>query len=543
MPVYEIKQFGGGISDHEDKGIPGAFKFAKNLDIRKTNDSLSCQQALVDEGLDTNASPSLSTSPSASQSPSSSPSATASPSGSTSPSVSVSASQSASSGISPSPSLTPSVSISPSASVSPSSSLSPSPSPSSALNTIFRDLIIKFVKGSDGYTYGFGNAGYVYRRTSEGFWSVVYRDIADGAFKGAQEWVLDTGNRYLYFANDKKLKRKILPGLSNWNDVETVSDGLDGSVPHTMEEAGGSLIITNGQKLALVGYDGSFTPEAVNFVPGNVSKTIVERNGRSITGTYRKNDPTRGINAAIDTEVPLAQVGTDGELFFANMTDTIPYKRFPGGGKVNVGGVCNEVEQANFFEWEQDALSWIDKQAVGNMSLWGVYGATAGKNGSYSIGRRTKDKPFVMNLEYALEVDEIGALCHTNGTTLASYQDGVGFGVVATDPSNKAVGVYEGLDFKAPVKNAEIITPWSIIELFMKPLPANSSVEFWYRVNKNGEFIRALTGAGANEFSKAGAKKAVFRISAEGEIFEPRVVLNPHLNTTPEVHRLRVYFT
>ena len=49
MRSFEITSFRGGISDYEDKGIPGAFKFGSGLDIRKPVDSLSCQQALVDE--------------------------------------------------------------------------------------------------------------------------------------------------------------------------------------------------------------------------------------------------------------------------------------------------------------------------------------------------------------------------------------------------------------------------------------------------------------------------------------------------------------
>jgi hypothetical protein len=113
----------------------------------------------------------------------------------------------------------------------------------------------------------------------------------------------------------------------------------------------------------------------------------VERNGRSIFGTIRASDSI-GINGAIESEVSLVQVGEDGEIYLANGIDTIPTKVFPGGGQVNPGGVCSLVDQVNFFEWEQDALSWIDKQTVGNLSLWAVYNATTGKGGIYSYGRK-----------------------------------------------------------------------------------------------------------------------------------------------------------
>lgn len=533
--VYEIKSFRGGISDYDDKGIPGAFKFGKNLDIRKRTDSLSSGQAVEDEGLHTSRSPSASISPSISVSRSIS----FSPSVSASPSI----------GESPSVSPTPSVSVSLSPSATGSTSISPSPSPSSGANvtTIFQDLIKWFVKCSDGFTYGFGNTGYIYRRDTDGIWVIVYKD-PDGEIKGAAEWYSQTGATYLYWATNSKLNRKRIPGLSNWNDVNVGGVGtwpktnLETTDSHMMREAGGSLIIANKEFLALVGYDDSYTNEALDLIPGNIANTIVERNGRTIVGSIPASNPERGINAAIDSEVPLAQIGNDGELFYANMSDSIPVKRFPGGGKVNPGGVVNALEQSNFFEWEQTALSWIDKQSIGNLSLWGVYDADSGYNGVYSFGRKNKNHPFTLNLEYELEVDEIGAITSTNGTTLISYRDGSDFGVKATDLENKAEAIYDGLDFKSPVKKPINITQWIVAELFMTPLPENTWVEFWYKLNKSGSFLRAKTGDGDTQFNTTNEKKAVFSIGATGEIFEPRIVLHPYGNTTPEIHRVRIYF-
>lgn len=533
MPVYEVKSFRYPTSPYEDKGPPGAFKFGSNLNPRKIVDSISCGQALEDEGLHSSRSPSLSVSPSASVSRSPSPSA----SRSISPTPSPSASQSPSVSVSKSPSPTPSASTSP----------SPSPSAGAGVSTIFQGLIHWFVKATDGYTYAFDNVGFIYRRDSDGVWVQVYKD-PNGAILGAAEWYSSSKKTFLYWATRNQLNRKELPGLANWNDVNTTGSGtwpktnLETADWHTMREAGGSLIIANREFLALVGYDDSYTNEAVNLIPGNIVKTIVERNGRTIAGTGRPSDPNKGINAAIDSEVPLAQVGDDGEIFYANMSDSIPVTRFPGGGKVNPGGVCNEIEQVNFFEWEQDALSWIDKQAVGNMALFGVYNATEGKGGVYSYGRRKKDHPFVLNLEYLLDVDEIGAVITTDGVTLISYRDGSTFGVKAVDSDNKAQGIYEGLDFRAPVKPADEITTWDIVELFMDPLPHGASVQFYYKVNKTGDFIQAKTTDNQTDFEVQDMQKVTFSIAAEGEIFEPRVVLNPSGNNSPEIHRIRVYF-
>src|SRR3990167_3732058 len=155
MITYTIKSFEGGISSFNDRGIRGSFKFASGIDIRKANDTLSCGQDMEEEGLfDTSHSQSASVSQSTSQSPSGSVSVSPSPSNSPSKSLSPSASASKSA----------SKSLSPSASASPSSSVSASLSPSAGLNNVFVDLIIAWVKATDGNTYGFGNAGNIYRR-------------------------------------------------------------------------------------------------------------------------------------------------------------------------------------------------------------------------------------------------------------------------------------------------------------------------------------------------------------------------------------------
>jgi hypothetical protein len=532
MPVLEHKSFEGGISSFSDRGIRGAFKFASNIDIRKTVDTLSCGQALIDEGiLGTSHSQSASVSQSQSLSPSSSNSASFSPSGSNSPSLSPS----------PSASRSASKSLSPSSSASPSSSVSPSLSPSAGLNNVYVDLVIAWVKATDGNTYGFGNAGNIYRRYSDGFTRNVYRDT-NGSIKGAIEKPSDSGQTYLQWATNTSVKQKPLPGASDWSDVTEIADNLTGADWHTMKQVGGANYIANGSKLALVGYDGSWTNEALDLIPGNIAKTLLERNGRTVIGTHKSGYPNKGVNAMIDCEVPLVQIGDDGELFFSNFTDSIPVKRFPGGGRVNPYGVANEVDQIEIFDWVFGADSWVDKQTLGNMSLWGVFDADSGKNGVYTYGRRNKEQPFTMNLEYALEVDEIGAVANVEGVTIVSYRDGSDFGVKAVDATTKATGTWEGLEFRAPIKKPEQITTFNYVEIFMDELPVGCSVYFYYQKNKSGDWIQAYTADGNAAFTTTGGKKAVFRIGAEMDIYEPRIIMIPSGNTTPEIYRIRTYF-
>lgn len=543
MALQDITSFNGGISDFDNIGIKGAFKFAKNLDIRKSVDSISAGQALKDIGIfgqngSSSTSPSSSVSPSASSSPS--PSNSPSPSASISPSVSHSGT--------PSPSISPSSSISASASVSPSSSQSPSPSPSAGYTTIFQDLIRTFVNCSDGFTYGFGHTGKIYKIAPDGYTQMVY-DLHK-EIKGAFEKPSSSKNIYLIFATDTELHHKLIPGASNWSDVDKTlanwpKTNLTSAPYHTMNNVGGDILIANGATLAMAAYDDSYTNEALDLIPGNIAKTLVERSGRAIIGTYKAaGTQYGGVNGAIDTEVPLAQMGDDGNIVYADMTTTMPIKRFPGGGRVNPGGVTNFVQQADFFEWEQDSLSWINKQVVGNLAMFAVYNAEVGKGGIYTYGRLNKQQLFTLNLEYAFDADELGALTVINGIPFVSYQIGAEYGVFMVDMENKAIGVYEGLDFKSPPRTPALITPYSNVELYMKPLPPGCSVEFWYRMNKIGDFVRANTAdqVPMSSYTKTGGVKATFKLGISGEIYEPRIVINPNGNETPEVYRIRTLF-
>ncbi len=254
MPILEDKSFEGGISSFADRGIRGSAKFTSGIDIRKPVDTLSCQQAMKEEGLfDTSHSQSPSLSQSQSQSPSGSVSSSPSPSNSPSKSLSPSASASRSA----------SKSASPSASASPSSSVSSSLSPSAGLNNVYVDLIIAWVKATDGNTYGFGNAGNIYRRYPDGFTRNVYKDPA-GGIKGAIEKPSSTGATYLQWATATSIKQKPLPGSGTWQDVTEIANNLTGTDWHTMKQVGGANYIANGSKLALVGYDDSWTNEALD---------------------------------------------------------------------------------------------------------------------------------------------------------------------------------------------------------------------------------------------------------------------------------------
>ena len=410
---------------------------------------------------------------------------------------------------------------------------------------VISDLIKFFVKSSvDGLLYGFGSTGKIYKRDNNGNYTLVYTD-PDGEIRGAEEAPQNDKTVSFIWATATKLKRKPMPGAGNWSDVSTVATNLADVPYHTMKQVNGNVMICNGEKLAMWAYDGSFTNEALDLIPGNISKTLVERKGRTIIGCYQKSDPDSGINSAIDGEFPFIQVGNKGYIYLADGVSSIPIKQFPGGGKTNPSSVCNLIQQPEVFEWEEEALSWIDKQEVGNFALFGVYGAEKNfYNGIYSLGRLTKNRPLILNLEYSLkDVQEIGALTSLNENIIVSYRKNPSmYGVRSIDFSKKAIANYQGLELKAKPKGFGEKTFWDIAEILLAPLPSGCKIFFNYRLNKSGNFIPATTIEGRTSYDKTGGTKALFSIKQEAEIFEPEVILGPNGNLSPEVFRIRIYF-
>lgn len=62
----------------------------------------------------------------------------------------------------------------------------------------------------------------------------------------------------------------------------------------------------------------------------------------------KKKIASKGVNALIITEFMLAQCGIDGEVYFSDMVSKVPLFSFPGGGYVLPGGVCNRKGLAMF---------------------------------------------------------------------------------------------------------------------------------------------------------------------------------------------------
>jgi hypothetical protein len=476
MTSFILQSFRAGISDYEDKGVAGSFKYGASLDIRKLIDSLSCQQALVDETI----------------------------SGMT-------------------------------------------------------DLALFMVVASDGQLYAFCRNGKIFRRTAGGSWGLMYTDTNEsGNIIGAAEWYDNAGNTFLLWATPTRLnvKRIIGTGYTNteaWVDVNSAPTGtwaktnLTSASWHTMRQANGTLQICNGNTMAMVGFDFSYTNNALQLIPGNLAKTLVERSRYAVIGCDRKdsseqagmflwdqvstawNDkkiiPVKGINAMIDTEVPLLQVGTKGAIYYGDMVALLPVTSFPGGGQVYPDAVEND----------------------GGVALFGVFGNGSGKTGIYSLGRKKKNAPFALNHEYPLTADEIGSVKKVGTDIFVSYKNGASYGIKKVDTTAKAVATYQGLDLKIPSKlfiNGQVPT-WEKIVLTTAPLPSGCSIQVHRRPDKNLStgFLQANLEGGGTAFNTVDATEAVFLIGDKAKILEPQFTLTPSGNNSPEIYKAEIFFT
>lgn len=473
MKTYLLDSFRGGISDYEDKGISGAFKYGTNLNIRRKQDSLYANQALIEES-----------------------------------------------------------------------------------SVTFTALLNVIINASDGNSYGFSNDGKIYKRTSGATWSLVYTD-ANGAILGAKEWACSNGKKYIFWATATRLNCKEIAGQANWSDANAnvVVGGTTYTYPktnltsatwHTMEEAVGALMIANGNTLAMVGYDGSYSTNVLQLIPNNNAKAIIERGNYVVVGATRTdtseqsmlfswdssssswNDkrilPVGSLNALIDTELPLMQIGSNGQLFYADLNNILPITQFPLGGSVYPTGVDNDS----------------------GLAVFGVSGNGAGYSGIYSYGRKYKNHPFVLNCEYQLDVDTIGAVKKVGTDIVFSCKIGAAYKVYRVNTVLKATATYESLDLKAPLDPSNPLARevvWDMVVLQTAPLPASCAIEVYYKINKTGSWVQAKMEGNITQFTTTNGTEAIFLIGEKGQYCEVKIKLIPSLNYSPEVYKAKLLFT
>ncbi len=419
------------------------------------------------------------------------------------------------------------------------------------------DLILFFVPATNGKLYGFGDSGNIYSKdTPASAWVLRYAD-PDGKITGAAEYTNNDGTNayqaYLYWATETKLKRIKLTGIFP-TDVEIFATLNGDPAWHTMAMACGVLQICDGRYLAMVDYEGNFNNFALDLIAGSRTKCLLPEDQLVIIGstkgdkveegwlwTWDKIQPSwilrrmiaeKGINAMIHTEFILIQAGISGSIYFWDTANLLRIKQLPGGGWVNPGAAANYK----------------------GMPLLGVTGSD--KCGVYSYGRLSKNEPYALNLEWIpshgkLSGVEIGAIVMYGNQPFVSWKDGAFYGVDTVDEENKGEARYEGLVFDAG--EPELQKGFRHIKLLTRSLPESCIIEVFYRLNEEGDWLRATMEDGAEQFDKEGKTKAIFTIETgdsdsedeeegKGETFELAISLHPSDNNTPEIIAASTYF-
>ena len=424
------------------------------------------------------------------------------------------------------------------------------------------------VPASDGFTYFFCYDGKIFSRAANGTYTLVYTDTNEsGHIKGAAEWYDNAGFTYLVYATDTRLNVKKILGPAytnaNWSDINSASAGswpktnLTSATWHTMKIANGELLITNNQYLALVGYDFSYTNQALTLIPGNTSQCLVERGKFGIIGcnkvskqdesalfswdglslSWNDKEPIKyaGINSMIDTEIAIMQLGSAGQLYISNLNQPLPIKVIPGGGSTNPDGVAS----------------------YHGMALMGVFGGT-GNSGIWSFGRINKNAPISLNYEYPLTCDIVGSVAVVGTDILVTYKSGTNYGVKIVDTANKATAIYQSLDLVAPLGTRRYPIPlerhleWTRAILACQPIPTGCKVEFWYRLDKildnslnpnadsNGWIQANLEDMSIQ--ATTGQAELTFFLGEKARVFEFQIKIIPSANLTPEVNEANIYF-
>jgi hypothetical protein len=88
------------------------------------------------------------------------------------------------------------------------------------------------------------------------------------------------------------------------------------------------------------------------------------------------------------------------------------------------------------------------------------------------------------------------------------------------------------------------------IKLVTKPLPKDSSIEVFYKVNEEADWQKASMEDGAEAFDQEGKTKAIFTIETggdedepdQGEEYEVALSIHPAGNETPDIKSIITYF-
>jgi hypothetical protein len=286
---YIINTFRGGISDENSKGIPGSFKFGKNLDIHKRDDSLTCKQ----KPMITWDSPDL---------------------------VKW---------------FVPATDGSLYAFCA-NGSIYARTGGTGDWNGVYNDengdirgAVEWKTDDGDNYMY-WATSTSIARKAFPGNGSLPWTDAI-------QDWktLLDPYPWHTMKISSGDMMVANGPYLASYTYEEVYDSGImsirPGNSIKALEERDDYVIMGSYRN------DNAEEGHLWNWISGVVQKYI-----------QKKKVPTQGINALITTEVPLCQAGFDGQLYYSDFESMIPLIQIPGGGQCYPGATDIEDGLALF---------------------------------------------------------------------------------------------------------------------------------------------------------------------------------------------------
>ena len=280
-------------------------------------------------------------------------------------------------------------------------------------SNVVTDFIIKFIQVGSNF-FAFGNSGCVYYITGETV-TKVYTD-SNGA-------ILDAGYfyGYLYWTTADKLGRCIATSttVANWTaNANNAWQNLTSCSYHSLYSVGDRLFIGNKRYIAVVSDAGVFLANALDIKSDWTVRTLSLVKPLLLIGIE-----SNGLSKVITWNFIIADESYEEALGFEEgIVD----------GFQNVKGIIYATA-GNYLYWFDGITPLKIKELDNPVSLNArtvfngkFYFAT--KNGVYSWGRKNKNYPTVLNLEYLTSqgaVDKIGALLGNASQLYVGWQNGI----------------------------------------------------------------------------------------------------------------------
>lgn len=478
---FLIKSFRGAISDDDDKGIAGAFKFGKNLDVRKRGDTLSSGQALADD-------------------------------------------------------LAVGTMDSPVRFIVPASDGNTyfflangkiyKRTSAGSYSLVYTDTD----GGINGAEEWGNNVGDMFL-----YWTTATklhrkRIIGSGYTNSNWEDVDATVNSQTY--------PKTNLTSATWHTMKRVNGNLQIANSDTLAMVGyddsytnNSLQLIPGDVVKTLIESGMNAKVGANRVDLGQSCQIYVWDTMSQNYNDKMQLPFGNINAIIETEIAIVQYGTNGGLYFFGDATKLPVTMMPGGGQVAPGGI-------DVFEGM--AIMGVYGNGTGKSGIYS-YGRKF-KNSDFVLNCEYQFDCDEINAVKVIGTTIIFA--YKLGTTYGVKKvnsSAKAVGVYQSLDLKAPLSYQSPINFETavlqmlPLPSGCNVEVWRRCDKVTTATPADGvSADGWYRCN---------TAEGHSNYDIATGTEATFLIGDKGKILELQVVLNPSTNYTPEVLQIQVPFS